>query len=150
MSKKKIIIGGSILTILALGLITTSCKHRGCHFSHSPEDKIEFFVEHISDELDLTDAQEAKFKNLAEEVHSKMESQKSTTHEIYTTLLGEIKNNSVDKEKLNSVIDNKMNNFNEMKPFFIDKFAEFHNILTQEQRGELAEKMEKLHKRMGH
>jgi len=87
---------------------------------------------------------------LAEEIHNKMESQKSSTHEIYTTLLAEIKNSTVNKEKLNSVINNKMDNFNELKPFFIDKFAEFHNIITPEQRIELAEKMEKLHKRMGH
>ena len=150
MSRKEKIIGGSLLTILTLGLIATGCKHRSCHFGNSPENKIEFFVEHVSDELDLTETQEAKVKNLAEEVRSKMESQKNTTHEIYTTLLGEIKNNTVNKEKLNSAIENKMNNFNEMKPFFIDKFAEFHNILTPEQRNELVEKMEKLHKRMGH
>ena len=150
MSRKKLIIGGSILTILLFGLIAKGCKHRAYHFSKSPEEKIEFFVEHVSDELDLTEQQEAKVKNLAEEVHSTMESQKSTTHEIYTTILGEIKKNSVDKDKLNSVIDAKMNDFNEMKPFIIDKFSEFHNILTPEQRNELAEQMEKLHKRMGH
>ncbi|MDX1699109.1 MAG: Spy/CpxP family protein refolding chaperone [Melioribacteraceae bacterium] len=150
MSRKKIIIGGSIVTLLLVGLIATGCKHRACHFNKSPEEKIEYFVEHVSDELDLTEQQEAKVKNLAEEVHSKIENQKSTTHEVYSTLLGEIKNSSVDKEKLSSVIDNKMNNINEMKPFFIDKFTEFHQILTPEQRNELAEKMEKLHKRMGH
>ena len=150
MSRKKIIIGGSVITVLLFGLIAKGCKQRAYHFSKSPEEKIEFVVEHVSDELDLTDEQESKVKNLAEEVHSRMESQKNTTHEVYTTILGEIKNSSVDKEKLSSVIDNKMNNINELKPFFVDKFAEFHQILTPEQRNELAEKMEKLHKRMGH
>ena len=150
MSRKKIIISGSIIILLLLGIFATGCKHRSCHFSKSPEEKIEFFVEHVSDELDLTDAQEVKVKNLAEEVHLKMESQKNTTHDIYTAILGEIRNNHVDKQKLNSVIENKMDSFEEMKPFIIDKFAEFHNILTPDQRNELAEKMEKLHKRMGH
>lgn len=150
MSRKKKIISISILTVLTLGIITTGCKHRSCHFSKSPEEKIEFFVEHISDELDLTESQEVKVKSLAEEVHKKIENQKSSTHEIYTVLLEEIKSNTVDKEKLNSIVDNKLNKFSEMKPFFIDKFAEFHNILTPEQRVELAEKMEKLHKRMRH
>lgn len=150
MSRKKKIIGGSILAILIMGLFATGCKHRSCHFSKSPEEKIEYFVEHVSDELDLTESQEIKVKNLAEEIHKKIENQKSSTHEIYTVLLEEVKSNTVDKEKLNSVVDNKLKKFNEMKPFFIDKFAEFHNILTPEQRTELAEKMEKMHKRMRH
>ena len=54
-------------------------------------------------------------------------------------------NTTLEFEKPIAELENKIN---EMKPYFIDKFAEFHEILTPEQRNELADKMEKLHKRM--
>ena len=148
--KKKIIIGASVASLLLFGIFAGGCKHRGCHFSKSPEEKIEYIVEHVSDELDMTEAQEVEVKKIAEEVHAKMQEHKGTKKEIYNTILAEVKSDNVDKEKMTSLFDKKMGEINEMKPFFIDKFAELHSILTPEQRVELAEKMEKMHKRMGH
>ena len=102
--KKKLIIGASVVSLLLFGIFAGGCKHRSCHFSKSPEEKIEYIVEHVSDELDMTEAQEVKVKKIAEEVHAKMQEHKGTKKEIYNTILAEVKSDNVDKEKMTSLL----------------------------------------------
>lgn len=147
--KKKLLVTGSIFFILFVGFLANGCRHGGFHSFNSPEEKMEFVLDHISGALDLTNSQEVKVKAIFEEFHAKMKKGKAENKEGFNSIVEMIKRENVDKEKLSELCDAKIQQITDMKPFFIEKFVELHEILTPEQREILAKKMKKFHEKMG-
>jgi hypothetical protein len=57
---------------------------------------------------------------------------------INNNILTQIKSVAVDQDELNRLFDDKAARFKELSSFIVDKFAEFHSILSEEQRESLA------------
>ncbi len=141
--KKSIIFSTAAVSLLSF-LLLGGCKRH--HFWHaSPEKRIDFMFDHISDELDLTDDQNRALERIKQEVLAKKDQHKDAREAIYQTLLRQVKSNRVHQAALNTLMEEKETEFKEMRSFAIEKFTEFHAILTPDQRTELAAHMEKMH-----
>ena len=137
------------IVVIVLGLLVAGCsKHR--FYNKSPQEKAEWVAKKISSELDLDDSQRAKLDEIKTEVLAKQQSFSGIKSELWDEVHKQITSGAVDEQKLNNLFAGKETQFTEMRTFAISKFAEFHAILTTEQRAELAEKMNKMHDRWHH
>lgn len=99
----------------------------------------------IAKELKLNEQQKVELEQIKDEILAKKAEFKINHQEIKNAVLSQVKSDTVDQAALNGLFEDKELEFKEMRAFLVDKFAEFHNILTPEQRLSLAEKMEKFH-----
>jgi len=140
MSKaKKFGLFGAIIGIL---FAATAC-HR------SPEHRVEHMVEHATDRYDLSDEQRGK---LQEVIDTAMAAGRQM-HEAHAAkkqaLMEMLVSDSFDKTLVKQTLEDAWANIDALSPAVIDKLAAFHASLTPEQRGTIAEDMEK-HKRKHH
>lgn len=127
----------------------------GCHgkFSHhcfpsSPEDKAEMIVKKITSELELNEQQQVKLNEIKDEFLAKKNERQKDHKHMFDTILSEIKSEKIDQEKLKTLADSRLKTMKEMTPFVVSKLAEFHSILTPEQRVKLADKMQEFHNKL--
>ena len=144
---RKHLIPVSIFGILFLGTILFSnCHHRPYGFFHgSHQKKADWITKRIAKELKLNDQQKAKLDQIKNEVLAKHGDFKEIHNGMYEAFLTEVKSESANQDKLNQLFLDREAKMKEMRSFMIEKFAEFHEILTPGQRAKLAEKMEKFH-----
>ncbi len=139
----------AVIAIIIIGLFVAGCsKHR--FYNKSPEEKAEWAAEKISSELDLDEGQKAKLDEIKSEVLAKHQSFGGMKKELWDEMNKQITTDTIDEQKLNDLFAGKETEFSEMRSFMVNKFAEFHSILTAEQRSVLAEKMTKFHDRWHH
>lgn len=140
---KKII----IRIIFGLFIIGSLGYCRG-HWSKSPEDKAKWVVKKISSELDLTDTQKAELEKMkVEYLQKRKDFGFGIDATMRTELISQIKSEKLDEPKLNKMVADKIKRQELMIQFFKNKFVEFHNLLTSEQKITLAEKTEKFMKK---
>ena len=145
-SKTKLIALASLLTISALAF--TGCGHWYKH--KSPEQKAEWMVEEIQEELELNEAQLAKLnklKDVALAARKSLKDDHQTHHQQITKLLSEP---TLDQTKLQAMVDNKLQFFTSQSPVFIAALADFYDSLTTEQQQEVREKWNKKSERYKH
>jgi Spy/CpxP family protein refolding chaperone len=144
----------SILIILAvllllIAIFMTRCSSHRFH-SQSPEKKAEWVVQKISNELDLDDNQKTKLDEIKSEVLAKHRNFSGVKSELWDEVYNQVHSEKIDEEKLNTLFAKKEAQFQDMRVFSVGKFAEFHAMLTPEQRDKLAEKMTKFKERCRH
>jgi Spy/CpxP family protein refolding chaperone len=141
--------------IAVFALAFSGCGH---HFGNCrPHEKISFekradkVAEKITKELSLTDDQKAKLEAIKSAIVQKHRAQKEAAkqrHEEFTAL---IKGDKIDKATLTALMkknrESSIKDRKEFRDFMLDKFIEFHQVLTPDQRVKLSE----LHKKhFGH
>lgn len=143
--KPSILIVAAIILLLIAAFIAGCSKHR--FHSATPEKKAEWVVQKISNELDLESAQLAKLEEIKADILVMHREFGNLKTDIWNEVFSQIQSDAVDQQKLNTLFSDKENQFKEMRIFMVAKFAEFHDILTVEQRSQLVDKMSKLKKR---
>jgi Spy/CpxP family protein refolding chaperone len=145
---KVIIISAVVITIVIL-LAACRSKFSHCWAHGDPEKKVNWITKKISSELDLNDTQKEKLNSIKEEILAKHSEFKSTNkrEEHLNRFLEEIKKDSLDREFLVEISDEKMQHFEEIRSFAVEKLIEFHAILTPEQKEKLAEKITEFHEK---
>jgi periplasmic protein CpxP/Spy len=135
-----------ILAAVGAGLIS------GCHpglrhacFHGSPDKAAGWIMKRISKELDLNQAQKAKLFQIKDEILAKHQARKPARMRLFDAILSETVKDSIDQAALARSIDEMHQGMEEMKPFLISKFAEFHAVLTPGQRVKLAELLGRFH-----
>jgi Spy/CpxP family protein refolding chaperone len=143
--KSKILIPIAVLSIVG-GMALHGCRsHRHCG---SPEKNAERIVKKISRELDLNDQQKQKLDNIKDDILVKRNEFKGTREQIFNQILNQVESNKVDQEALKNMLESNEAKMKDMHGFLIEKFAEFHSILTPDQRTKLADKMKTMHDRI--
>ena len=149
MLHKLLFFGVIAIVIIISAALIGSCHRRfghcGRHGSH--EKKVAWFLKKLSKELALNENQKKELTRIKDEIKTKHEVFKGTKKEMLDAILLEVKSETVDQEKLKQLFKDKETEMQEMRSFFISKFAEFHSILEPEQRSKLAEKMSEFHKK---
>lgn len=145
---KVIIISTAILTFLIL-LAACRTKFSHCWAHGDSEKRINWLAKKITSELDLNDDQQITLNRIKEEIMAKQREFRSANkrEEHLNRFLDEIKKDSLDREVLIKITDERLNHINEMRTFLIDKLIEFHAVLTPEQKEKLAEKIIKLYEK---
>jgi Spy/CpxP family protein refolding chaperone len=134
-----------------LGLLAIFILSSGCSRWHSQpmEKKATKIADRISKKLDLTESQRAELKQIKDEIVAKIKSKENVAQrkEIRTAFFEMFKGDSLTKEKLMDLYQKNEGAQKEMREFLMDKLAQFHKMLTPEQRTKFVDWMEKFAKR---
>ena len=137
--------------VLVLGgvALATTLVAGGRHYFGDPEYRADWMVHKITEELELTDAQQTKLKNVRDlmmearkQVHDGHEGRRETV----LTLLSQPQ---LDRQKVLTLINERTEAVREQAPRIVDAAGQFYDSLTAEQhevlREHVAEKMERHH-----
>ena len=122
---------------------------------YSAENRAEWIVSKVSDELNLDETQIAKLNVLKKELmttRQKMHTEHQSTH---AELLAMLDNPQLDRQKALSIIENKTQMLNQYAPNVVNAFGDFYDSLSEEQHKELREHITEMaehreHHRSGH
>jgi len=130
---KKLILGA--LVTISVPLIIAGCRTQEVT---PPERATEFVTAH----LDLSDEQTRKVAPLAENMFAEKEELLEMRKTLNNEIIAQMKSDNADATKLEAVLNKNIEQLRLKLAKFSTSFAEFHAILTPEQRTELVEKME--------
>ncbi|HMW60234.1 MAG TPA: Spy/CpxP family protein refolding chaperone, partial [Leptospiraceae bacterium] len=108
----------------------------------SPETRAAWVVKKLSSDLDLDATQIQKLTAIKDEVLKHRAATASGREEMHKAVLAQVESANVDKAALNKIFDSHMSDMKDSRVFLIDKFAEFHSILRDDQKKTLKKKME--------
>lgn len=141
--------------VMGIVLIVTGSVSYGCrsHREETAEKRIEkhaaWFVEKITDELDLSADQQKTLNTIKSEVVAKQSEMKSVREGLMNDVFAIMDKESVSEDELNAMFTEREAKLKELRQFAVAKYAQFHNSLTKEQKTKLKEKLEKYKKYRG-
>jgi protein CpxP len=127
--------------------------NRGMHHG-SAEERSEWIVEKASKELELNAAQKAKLVKVKNEFLDVRKTMRNQSEQTRADVLTMLKQPTLDREKVNAIISQKIAIINTRSPAIVDAIGNFYDSLDDSQRAELSEfieeKMERHAKRHSH
>lgn len=152
MIHKLFFIGGLVLLIVAAIL-----HHKGnyafmycMHHKMGPIKRSDFIMKRISKKLNLSESQKLKLIEIRNSVMSKHDSLCPEHGKMFESVLSEIEKETLDREKLNNMFQEKIEKVKQMHPVVLCELAELHAMLSPEQKRKLVELMRKHHGNMYH
>ena len=125
---------GALVTV-SVPLIISACRTKEMS---PPERATEFVTAH----LDLSDEQTRKVAPLAQNMFAEKEELLEMRKTLSIEIIAQMKSDTADAAKLEAVLNKNIEQLSLKLAKFSTNFAEFHAILTPEQRTELVEKIE--------
>ncbi len=140
---------------MAAMLIIAGTAYFGCR-SHREEDSVkraenraEWIVEKLSDELELTAEQQKTLNGIKDEVVARHKEIKELHSGVYNDVLLVLDKESVTEQELNAMFTQRETQWKELREFAVAKFTQFHNTLSKEQKSRLKELAEKFRRHRG-
>ena len=133
------------MTAVAVFILAALVVFGGCRHS-SPAHRADKLINHVSDELDLTPAQQEMLDQFKDEMLERHEKMQAERHLRMEELMTEIKKDAMDKDRLMAMYNASKPKFDDTAAFVISSMVDFHSTLTPEQRAKLIENLEKLKK----
>jgi len=130
MLKKTLIIIAIVAAGAAVALFSAGRRHHPMNM----EQRTSFILNKLSGELQLNEAQKKTAGKIGLEIMEKMKAGRQDEGEITKALAEQVSGDKIDQDKLNKLLDNKRKGMDEMRKFLISKLAEFHAVLTKDQR----------------
>lgn len=115
-------------------LVTGTLAFSGCHRHRSPEQRIAHKLDHLAYHLDLNDQQKVKLGEVKDEMLRAREELSQDRQTVFDELLGEVKSEELDQDKLVQLIQRHQTRMLEVAPPVIAKVAELHASLTPGKR----------------
>jgi len=127
----------AVIAMVGVGLlsITTGCAHRFAH--KSPQERAQWMVNKLDDELSLTDAQRSKLNALKDEwltARSTYRKNRGNTRETIDELLSQP---VLDQPRILALIKKRTQEVNTMAPQVVSALAAFYDSLTPAQQNKL-------------
>ncbi|RJQ84922.1 MAG: periplasmic heavy metal sensor [Desulfobacteraceae bacterium] len=139
--KKKIIIVTGVLTILTV-LFFTACNHY-----HSPESRIGWIKDELTDRLALDAGQQARLDAIAAGLLDRGKQMRQEREAVRATLMAELKKEHIDRSAVETLVAQKQRQMDAIAEYLIDSAIGFHETLSPEQREKLVAELEKFHAR---
>ena len=117
-----------------------ACKHK--MHSASAEERGEWVVDKVSKELELNDSQRIKLVEVKDQFIAVRKSTRSDREEARKEVLAMLKQPTMDREKVNALVNQKIAIVSEKSPSIIDAIGNFYDSLDDSQRAELSEFIE--------
>jgi Spy/CpxP family protein refolding chaperone len=133
-----------IAALVISGIILTGCGPQR-FFCATPEERAEMIVKKIAGDLRLPKEQVEKVNKIKDEILARTKHLRDEREAVRKEWTDLVKSDRLDRNRLTDFINAREEKIRALKPFFIDKMVEFHDILTPEQRAKAAEKMERFH-----
>ena len=144
--KRIIIISVSIVCVALIGLAVAGGPLGG-GWHHSPEEKITFLKTKITEKLELNEMQITTLDRIAQEMLDEHAQWSGTREAFKTSFMETLAKESVRPEEIIALFETKRPVFEEMMELAAGHIAEFHSVLTPEQRTTLIAEMEAHHGR---
>ena len=156
MNKKNIIVG--VVAALVGGISTlgylhfSQCAHGGHHgkYGHGymlDADNMRKGVDKFAAHLDLSAEQKTKLYKLSDKIAKEMPAYRKTKDQIRIVFLEQFESDTFHTQAVDTVLVGAENDVPKMRKFIVETTAEFHEILTPEQRAKLVEKWKRHHKK---
>lgn len=113
----------------------------GCY--RTPEQRAEYYVQHMAKELKLDDAQKAKLEKIKDEFLARRPEMTRLREETVKEANELMRSAEIDKAKLEALTMKNQTQAGDMIRFISAKFVEIHDMLTPEQRDKLVTMIEK-------
>lgn len=139
--KRIIIISVSIVCVALIGLAVAGGPGGG-GWHHSPEEKIAYLKSKITDKLELNEMQTTTLDRIGDEMLAEHAQWSATRGEFKTSFMETLAKESVSPEEIKALFETKRPVFEEMMDLAAGHIAEFHSVLTPEQRTTLIAEME--------
>jgi uncharacterized protein YydD (DUF2326 family) len=138
--KKIIIISVSVVCVALIGLAVAGVPGGG-GWHRSPEEKIAYLKSKITMKLDLDEMQKTTLDRIAQEMLDEHAQWSGTREAFKTNFMETLAKESVAPEEIKALFETKMPIFEEMMASAAGHIAEFHSVLTPEQRTTLIAEM---------
>jgi Spy/CpxP family protein refolding chaperone len=129
------------LTNLTILMTLSALVVTGCY--RTPEQRAEHFIQHMAKELKMNDTQKAKLEKIKDEFLAKRPEMAIMREETLKEANELMRSPEINKSKLDALTAKNQAQADEMIRFVSTKFAEIHDMLTPEQRDQLATMIEK-------
>ncbi len=120
------------------------CRPRMPWSTRSMDDRIDKIAKKLSRELDLTDEQNKRLDIIKDEIKEKLLDRKIRAEIMLSAIQEEIRKDTLDRQRLEKMYEDRKQSGEGMHKFMLDKFAEFHATLTKEQRIKLNKLIDKI------
>ena len=131
--KKIVIITASIVGVALIGLAMAGAGR----YHRSPEAKLEYLKSELTEKLALTEPQQMTLERIANEIIDEHD-QLADTHATFKAgLLETLKKETVSADELKALFDTKKPVIDDVMQMAAEHIAEFHSVLTPEQREKL-------------
>lgn len=123
-------------------LFAFSMSLSGCWKHLTTEEKMEHITERIEGRLELTKSQKSELDKLGVSIVSLMKDWQSQKKARLELIIEQMKQPQIDDQKVQKLIQDPINNFNERLPVLVSQFSSFHKSLNPSQRDEIVEKLQ--------
>ena len=110
------------------------------------DEHIDFVIDYLEDVLDLNAAQKTKLVEIRKELTAKMATLKNSREKMRPIVEEQLAAEKADTKVIKQAIALHRQNLDSVIDLAVDRFAEFHALLTPAQRQKLIAKLEKWHK----
>jgi Spy/CpxP family protein refolding chaperone len=142
--KKALMIG--IPLILAAGLLAAAGFGFRGHHPGFGKDFLEYKLDRMSKELELTPAQQAQLDRIKQDIESRMDDRMGKRAEIHQLLKDELSRDNPNLDKIKPVIDKQIDEMAQFGHDMVNEVNEFYSQLTPEQKkkvsGHILDRME--------
>jgi periplasmic protein CpxP/Spy len=133
------------ITLIVAGLIASTLSLGGCQHFRKPEKRAEWVKDKIIDELELNKAQQDLLDDIWAEFAKQREKLKPGHEAAKKEMVEALRRPELDTQAINRKIEEKMETFKAISARFVERMAEFHRTLNEEQREKLIAVLEKHH-----
>ena len=139
MSKRKMFwIAVPLVAVLGVGGAIAGHKHFRGH--HNPE----HMVQHISETLELTEAQRQKLEAVKDAFVQSRAEMKQEKVDLMNQLIEEVRKPVMDQALVMELIEKRKAKFDVMAPRILGPVIEFHSSLTDEQKQKIVNRLESM------
>jgi Spy/CpxP family protein refolding chaperone len=124
-----------------VGLITSVAAY-GHHQCHDPEQRANWMIEKISDELELTEPQVTKLEGVRDQMMQTRQQMHQARSGARADMLQLIEQPRLDREQSLAMINQRLDALRDQAPQLINALGDFYDSLTPEQQQELRERIE--------
>ncbi len=136
-------ITGKLIALSAIGLLlmgaVTACG-KG-HFRLSPEKRAQYFVEHVTEELKLTEPQVAKLNGVKDELLAARRHMVAQRQSAQETVLEMLEQPTMNRERVLSLVQQRTQEVNDKAPQIVAALGDFYDALSPEQRQKLRDEV---------
>jgi Spy/CpxP family protein refolding chaperone len=116
----------------------SGCQHGQHHKAHHDPTRA---LEHISDRLDLSEAQKSEVAKIVKELATQKQEMESMKRGWYDEATAQLNKPAIDQKRLDAFIVLQKSQTGEIMDKAAAAFVRFHGVLTPEQRRKLADEI---------
>jgi Spy/CpxP family protein refolding chaperone len=136
---RKVIISVLVVCLIAVGVVGVGFAHK-MHQFHQ-EGPWGFIIDKLSEGIDLNATQKTQVDQIKAEIKAKMEAKKDDHKKGMEEFEGLFRQSTLTKQQLIDIHAKREQDREDMKSFMMDEVIKFHDLLTDQQRNKVADKM---------